>query len=188
MRVVSSMPIPSRLSLDSAAFKQHPAHISCSSVEPACRARDASASLDSLRLRTSLVQAVCVRSYKLPRFSCRSHSVVCTILIPTARCAHCRWMEQHEGLLRDHSLLNITLPGTHDSASFALTDRVMPGSLPWPLGALVALLMDLWWGAARWIIGWSQAQTLGIGEQLRQGARYLDMRTGATSWRFAVSQ
>jgi hypothetical protein len=87
-------------------------------------------------------------------------------------------MGDHADDLRNQSLLDMTLPGSHDSASFALTRDVMPHSLPWPLDVIVQLAADAGLSVAEYIIHWSLSQHLGIGEQLRSGIRYLDLRAG----------
>lgn len=91
----------------------------------------------------------------------------------------CRWMQDHELDLQYLSLVNISLPGSHDSASYTLTRHVMPGSLPWPQVAIVQFVDDIGLPVSRYIIDWSLSQTSDIGMQLRQGIRYLDLRVGA---------
>ena len=93
--------------------------------------------------------------------------------------APCSWMGQHADVLHNLTLMNLTLPGTHDSAAYQLNKHVMPGSLFWPLSSIVQLIVNLGAPAANWIKGWSLTQTDDVGEQLEQGARFLDMRVGA---------
>jgi hypothetical protein len=87
-------------------------------------------------------------------------------------------MGDNDDKLASKSLLNISLPGTHDSASYHLTRRIMPGTLPWPLDTVVQLATDAGLSTAEYIIKWSQSQRFNIGEQLRHGIRYFDLRAG----------
>jgi hypothetical protein len=80
--------------------------------------------------------------------------------------------------LASKSLLNISLPGTHDSASYHLTRHIIPGTLPWPLDAVVQLATDAGLSVAEYIIHWSQSQRFRLGEQLLHGIRYFDLRAG----------
>lgn len=76
------------------------------------------------------------------------------------------------------TLKNITLPGTHDSGTFYLTDTPMPGSDPiiWEaLYRLASLLSEDVTVTAR---KWSQSQDKTFYEQMQGGIRYFDLRSG----------
>ena len=90
-------------------------------------------------------------------------------------------MGDNADALAARTLHDITLPGSHDSASFFLDGKVMPGSLPWPLNDIVQMATDAGTLAASYIIRWSQSQTLDIAEQLEAGIRYFDLRAGVRS-------
>jgi hypothetical protein len=77
--------------------------------------------------------------------------------------------------LADKSILDITLPGTHDSGTFALQENFSPGQ--------DALLEDIVEIADRFGIDafpliktWATAQNLTFYEQLAFGARFIDLR------------
>ena len=96
-------------------------------------------------------------------------------------------MEDNKDLLRTQSLLTVTLPGTHDSAAFALTREVMPGALEWPEDDIVQLATDAGFPIAEYIIHWSLTQRRNISEQLELGVRFLDLRVGAAPLHAAES-
>jgi hypothetical protein len=81
---------------------------------------------------------------------------------------HADWMTKNFDRLKDKSLGEIALPGTHDSGAYKLGDRKSPDR-----------------STAEWIIGrawnitkpWAITQRLNIKEQLDGGVRWLDMRT-----------
>lgn len=87
-------------------------------------------------------------------------------------------MTDNEAALAHRTLHDVTLPGSHDSASFYLDRKIMPGSLPWPLNDIVQVATDIGVSTADYIIKWSQSQTLDIAEQLNAGVRYFDLRAG----------
>ena len=87
-------------------------------------------------------------------------------------------MEEQQEQLSGASLLTVTLPGTHDSAAFALTSEVMPGTLPWPLDDIVQLAASAGVEPAEYLIHWSLTQVHDIRGQLDRGVRSLDLRAG----------
>lgn len=100
---------------------------------------------------------------------------------------------ENKAALGDLGLLNITLPGTHDSAAFKLNSHIMPGSLPWALRQVLQLAANLGLSPAAYIINWSKSQNLDLRAQLNSGIRFLDLRAGEcilSNWVtiFAVKQ
>lgn len=90
---------------------------------------------------------------------------------------HSQWMHDVYGPanLAHKSILDITLPGTHDSATFKLQENFAPGS--------DALLEDIVEIADRFgidafplIESWATAQNLTLFQQLAVGARFIDLR------------
>lgn len=83
------------------------------------------------------------------------------------------WMSKAE--LNATRLLDITLPGTHNSAAFDLTtelntndpdyDTVEKGTFNIPDAVI-----------SQWICGYALTQSLSLSEQLQAGARFLDLR------------
>lgn len=93
-------------------------------------------------------------------------------------------MGDHAEQLARRSLLDVTLPGTHDSAAYKLSRRIMPGTLPLPLWLVVQLAADAGISAADYVIHWALTQDASISEQLDAGIRFLDLRAGwnGTTW------
>jgi hypothetical protein len=91
-------------------------------------------------------------------------------------------MGDFEEDLANLTLLDITLPGSHDSAAYKLKRSIMPGSLPWPLYLIVQLAADAGLSAADYVIHWALSQDRDITEQLDHGIRFLDLRAGAMRW------
>lgn len=72
---------------------------------------------------------------------------------------------------QDRRLRDIVIPGTHDSATYALTNIALPGGDPW-LAALQAqpgVTGDI-------LQGYAKAQSFPLYEQLKTGARFFDLR------------
>lgn len=89
-----------------------------------------------------------------------------------------RWMFDNRAALADTTLLDITMPGTHDSGAFMLTNHIMPGSLPWPWIKLLDVLAKTGLG---YVVQWAKSQTADIASQLHHGVRFFDFRAGASS-------
>lgn len=87
-----------------------------------------------------------------------------------------RWMDADWDLLADKSLRELTLPGTHDSGTYALLAALAPDA--------EELVSQLWTnadlggatGVHEYITAMATAQTLSFYGQLMLGIRYLDLR------------
>ncbi|KXZ41966.1 hypothetical protein GPECTOR_233g539 [Gonium pectorale] len=86
-----------------------------------------------------------------------------------------RWMADHFAELADRHLDELTLPGSHDSAAFALAAPGASGPLsPTPRGRLLWLLGCC---AAPCVAPWTLTQAHPIASQLTEaGCRFLDIR------------
>lgn len=96
------------------------------------------------------------------------------------------WMAEDASILRDMTLGEVVLPGTHDAGAYALTSKLMPGSrfpTPWEAAA-IAIAEDLGIGVDRVITPWALTQSLDVLAQLEFGYRYIDLRAGwnGTAW------
>jgi len=96
------------------------------------------------------------------------------------------WMAEDASVLRDMTLGEVVLPGTHDAGAYALTSKLMPGSrfpTPWEAAA-IAIAEDLGIGVDRVITPWALTQSLDVLAQLEFGYRYIDLRAGwnGTAW------
>jgi hypothetical protein len=88
------------------------------------------------------------------------------------------WMGDSLQKIGDLSLKDLTLPGTHDSGSFFLTDIPLPGETS-PLRETLFKLANLVSSSVGKIaINWGQAQNQGFLSQLNDGIRYFDLRVG----------
>jgi hypothetical protein len=89
-----------------------------------------------------------------------------------------RWMTDRAGLLSPRTLAQIALPGTHDSATHALSREPSADDC----GAVLLSIPRCLRGAAiclAWPLcmrHWSVTQPLGVRAQLALGVRYLDLR------------
>lgn len=88
------------------------------------------------------------------------------------------WMGDSMSILHDKTLKSITLPGTHDSGSYYLSDRPMPGDQSKFIENLYKLIPNFMNAPKHFIKNWAISQNLPIYEQLQSGARYLDLRAG----------
>eukprot|EP00892_Ulva_mutabilis_P006794 jgi/Ulvmu1/4487/UM002_0212.1 len=89
-----------------------------------------------------------------------------------------RWMAENSDIISSMSLLNLTLPGSHDSAAYDLNGHIMPGELPWAIRQILLVAESLGLPPEQYIIKWSESQSLKLPEQLRSGIRFLDLRAG----------
>ena len=80
--------------------------------------------------------------------------------------------------LANQTLLDITMPGTHDSGAFSLTNHIIPGSLPWIWTQLLDVIARSGLG---YVVQWAKSQTADIASQLHHGVRFFDFRAGASS-------
>jgi hypothetical protein len=90
-----------------------------------------------------------------------------------------RWMEAQQNSIRNKSLNQLFIPGSHDSGTYSLEDTIAKNQdLTDKLNYLkyigVGFVLA---GVAK---SWSKAQNLSIIDQLYAGVRYLDLRVG---WR-----
>lgn len=78
------------------------------------------------------------------------------------------WMTKHFAVLRNKTLAEITLPGTHDSGAWELSDHKSPerSTAEWLAGLSMNITKP-----------WAITQRLDIRGQLVGGIRWLDMRT-----------
>ena len=77
-------------------------------------------------------------------------------------------MAEDASILRDMTLGEVVLPGTHDAGAYALTSKLMPGSrfpTPWEAAA-IAIAEDLGIGVDRVITLWALTQSLDVLAQL----------------------
>ena len=96
------------------------------------------------------------------------------------------WMAEDASILREMTLADVVLPGTHDAGAYALTSKLMPGArfpTPWEAAA-IAIAEDLGINVDRVITPWALTQSLDVLAQLEFGYRYLDVRAGwnGTGW------
>jgi hypothetical protein len=85
------------------------------------------------------------------------------------------WMQQMGDKIYSRSLLDITLPGTHDSGAYEFGDVLSPID-PELVADLIKIAYDLDIDIYTFIKNWSQTQDTTIYEQLMGGIRYLDLR------------
>lgn len=85
------------------------------------------------------------------------------------------------------SLLQLTLPGTHDAAAYELYAELVPGYVPDNLEALIYAAEALGIPLEKAITDWSLAQDQDFYNQLQGGIRYFDLRAAwdanSSSWR-----
>ena len=86
------------------------------------------------------------------------------------------WMEDSFEKLKQKSLKEITLPGTHDSGSYYLTDIIEEGedTLFWEAIYTIANMQNK--NVGKKIIDWTKTQDLNLYQQMQAGARYIDLR------------
>eukprot|EP01104_Vermistella_antarctica_P000169 TRINITY_DN1018_c5_g1_i1.p1 TRINITY_DN1018_c5_g1~~TRINITY_DN1018_c5_g1_i1.p1 ORF type:complete len:372 (+),score=48.41 TRINITY_DN1018_c5_g1_i1:183-1298(+) len=83
------------------------------------------------------------------------------------------WMATYPGV-SSRSLLELTLPGTHDSGSYNLTDALVSRDELWP--ELVEIADKLGVEISDVINWWSKSQTMDFYGQAMGGMRYFDVR------------
>eukprot|EP01126_Amoeba_proteus_P002753 TRINITY_DN1088_c0_g2_i3.p1 TRINITY_DN1088_c0_g2~~TRINITY_DN1088_c0_g2_i3.p1 ORF type:complete len:357 (-),score=46.37 TRINITY_DN1088_c0_g2_i3:113-1183(-) len=91
---------------------------------------------------------------------------------PPVNCA--KWMEEQWDVISNLTLKDITLPGTHDSGSWSVTDDLL-GTSPW-IQALVKVADFLHLPVGTIIDWWSKTQTQNFFDQFSGGIRYVDVR------------
>jgi len=95
------------------------------------------------------------------------------------------WMQQLLPYISHLHLFNLTLPGTHDAASFTLTSALSPDPTGNPvLDALVKLAEKLGIPLQEVITPWALSQNRSLYEQAEDGMRYFDIRAAynGTDW------
>jgi hypothetical protein len=95
------------------------------------------------------------------------------------------WMQQLLPYIAHLHLFNLTLPGTHDAASFTLTSALSPDPTGNPtLDALVKLAEKLGIPLQDVITPWALSQNRSLYEQAEDGMRYFDIRAAynGTDW------
>ena len=95
-------------------------------------------------------------------------------------------MHTHSALLVNHTLLSLTLPGTHDSGSNSLTTTLGPVSTGSAfLDAVIELADKLHLPVSDVLLPWALSQPVDVAGQLCMGARYLDVRAAwdGSTWR-----
>lgn len=101
--------------------------------------------------------------------------------------SYSNWMGDNISKLGNKSLLDITIPGTHDSGAFNLTDRLMPGDQPDNIEQLIWVAEHLFKPVGDVIRAWATSQDRTFTQQLEGGIRYFDVRAGwdakTNSWR-----
>ncbi|CAF1478272.1 unnamed protein product [Adineta ricciae] len=95
------------------------------------------------------------------------------------------WMQQLLPYIAHYHLINLTLPGTHDAASFTLTSALSPDPTGSPVfDALVKLAEKLGIPLQDVITPWAESQGKNLYDQAEDGMRYFDIRAAynGTDW------
>ncbi len=98
-----------------------------------------------------------------------------------AEAASATWMADVNQKIGDVPLCRVALPGTHDSGTYGMTtqsafDPYNEGARARVVDAVNRVAAQRGISAGPLMLGWSKAQDLSIGDQLRAGIRYLDLR------------
>lgn len=88
------------------------------------------------------------------------------------------WIGDSLDVLGSKTLKDITLPGTHDSGTYYLTNALMPDAASELDEALLILAELLDRPIEDVVHEWSQSQTLNFYDQMSGGIRYFDLRAG----------
>jgi len=88
------------------------------------------------------------------------------------------WIGDSLGVIGNLTLKNLTLPGTHDSGAYYLTDVPMPGAQASIVQALSQLAQILNESYAEVAKKWAQSQDKTFYQQMQGGIRYFDLRSG----------
>ncbi|CAF3809350.1 unnamed protein product [Adineta steineri] len=95
------------------------------------------------------------------------------------------WMEELLPYISHLHLFNLTLPGTHDSATFILTSALSPDPTGNPVfNAFIEVAEKLGIPLQDVITPWAMAQNRSLYEQAQDGMRYFDIRAAynGTNW------
>eukprot|EP01097_Dermamoeba_algensis_P010622 TRINITY_DN7920_c0_g1_i1.p1 TRINITY_DN7920_c0_g1~~TRINITY_DN7920_c0_g1_i1.p1 ORF type:complete len:384 (-),score=70.00 TRINITY_DN7920_c0_g1_i1:131-1282(-) len=96
------------------------------------------------------------------------------------------WMERNWKNVKDKTLMDLTLPGTHDSGAFYLTPSLMPGYTEAFLEDLIKVAEKIGVPINDIITPWALSQDRSFYEQLTAGIRYIDFRAGFTGAEWAT--
>eukprot|EP01084_Bolivina_argentea_P143808 252474_1 len=88
------------------------------------------------------------------------------------------WMKIKSNAIWNKSLSELTIPGTHDSGAYNLTNYIMPGSEPHFEDVIIEVADELGLPANEVVRLWAKAQPHNLYYQLLNGTRYIDMRCG----------
>lgn len=88
------------------------------------------------------------------------------------------WISDSLAYIGDKSLKNLTLPGTHDSGTYYLTDVPMPGDTSGLNEFLFKVAVDLDVSFGEVAISWGRSQDQNFYQQMQGGIRYFDLRSG----------
>lgn len=101
--------------------------------------------------------------------------------------SYANWMGDNISKLASKSLKDITLPGTHDSGAYNLTDSLMPGDQKDIIEELLWVAEHLLQPVGEIVRGWGTSQDRTFYQQLEGGIRYFDIRAGwdskTNTWR-----
>lgn len=86
------------------------------------------------------------------------------------------WIGQSLHLIGDRTLKNMTMPGTHDSGAYYLSNKVIPGDASGMVEAAIYISEDLGIPVEDVITPWSLAQDRDLYKQMEAGIRYIDFR------------
>eukprot|EP01126_Amoeba_proteus_P042823 TRINITY_DN4665_c0_g1_i5.p1 TRINITY_DN4665_c0_g1~~TRINITY_DN4665_c0_g1_i5.p1 ORF type:complete len:281 (+),score=52.26 TRINITY_DN4665_c0_g1_i5:89-844(+) len=93
---------------------------------------------------------------------------------PTVPVDRSKWMEEHWDTISHLTLKDITVPGTHDSGSWSVTDQLL--GVPTWLDEIVKIADFLHLPVGTIIDWWAQSQTQNFFDQFTGGIRYVDVR------------
>lgn len=114
-------------------------------------------------------------------------ATVATTTATTAGASSSSWMKEQMHCIGHKSLLQITLPGTHDAGAYELTAQLVPGYVPDNVEALIYAAEAKGIPLEKAITDWSEAQDQDFYQQLQGGVRYFDLRaawdSNSSSWR-----
>jgi hypothetical protein len=88
------------------------------------------------------------------------------------------WMGDSLSIIGDRTLKDLTLPGTHDSAAFFLTEIPLKGEISPLWETLYKKANKLTSKPSKVVINWNLAQKQDLFSQLKGGIRYFDIRAG----------
>jgi hypothetical protein len=110
-------------------------------------------------------------------------SVACVIVSTEGGSFLSTWQENLLPVIGDRCLLDLSLPGTHDTLTYDLSERIAAGAIDGhpDLAVLLHDLSLLHLTPGKFIQSLAQTQTLNITAQLDNGIRFFDLRIMYTS-------